>query len=397
MKSKHFPLALVALVSLVSLSAHALGFDVASFFTQHQDAISGLSMLGAGSIDQVLKAMEGVERKLNSVNTNHAELADRLLQLEQKGTSGSGERIIRTGGLGEQFVKAFAENAELFNKTRSVRLELKAAGDAITTTSGRTPVGGGVGAVNGGVLGLQNAIPQVPASGVSSVEYSRFTGTQGAAAVQAGEGAAKAAIRPDHTLVVQSGLTVAGYAKMSRQALNDSAELKRAVDVTIARSVGKALDVALTTGGTGFSGGFAGLATAHVSTNYMILADTISEAVATMQTAGFEPDVVAINPLDWLQITVATDTTNSYLSGGYLGALPQEFRGLRVVLSPTVADGHALLIDSAHCELRVVDGFTVEVAYSGDDFTNNLVTILGETRVIPIFRTTGSMRLVSRS
>jgi hypothetical protein len=143
-----------------------MGFDVASFFAPHADTLASLSMLGAGSIDQVLKAMEGVERKLNSVNTNHAELADRLLQLEQKGTSGSGERIIRTGGLGEQFVKAFAENAELFNKTRSVRLELKAAGDAITTTSGRTLVGGGVGAVNGGVLGLQNAIPQVPASGV---------------------------------------------------------------------------------------------------------------------------------------------------------------------------------------------------------------------------------------
>lgn len=396
MKPKHFPLALVALFSLVSLTAHALGFEVVSFLTQHQDTLSGLTMLGAGSIDQVLKAMEGVERKLDSVNTNHAELADRLLQLEQKGGTGNGERIIKTGGLGDQFVKAFAENAELFNKTRSVRLELKAAGDAITTTSGRTLVGGGVGAVNGGVLGLQNAIPQVPASGVSSVEYSRFTGTQGAAAVQAGEGAAKAAVRPDHSLIVQSGLTVAGYAKMSRQALNDSAELRRAIDVTIARSVGTAMDVALTTGGTGFSGGFAGLATAFNSATYTRLADAISEAVAAMQTAGFQPDVVAISPDSWLSIVIATETGGAYLSGGYLGALPQEMRGLRVVLSPTVAAGKALLIDSAHCELRIVDGFTVEVAYAGDDFTSNLVTVLGEARVIPVFRTTGSMRLVSK-
>ena len=60
-----------------------------------------------------------------------------------------------------------------------------------------------------------------------------------------------------------------------------------------------------------------------------------------------------------------------------------------------MAAGKALLIDSAHSDLRDVDGFTVEVAYSGDDFTNNLVTVLGELRIIPTFRTVGSMRLIT--
>ena len=121
---------------------------------------------------------------------------------------------------------------------------------------------------------------------------------------------------------------------MSRQALNDSAELKRSIDITLSRAVATALDVALTTGGTGFAGGYAGLATAYTSLVYTALVDAISEGVATMQTAGFNPDVVAVSPADWLGVVVAKGTANDhYMSGNYLGAMPQEMRGLRVVLT----------------------------------------------------------------
>ena len=177
--------------------------------------------------------------------------------------------------------------------------------------------------------------------------------------------------------------------------MNDSAELRRAVDTTLTRSVNTALDVALTTGSTGFAGGFAALATAYTSLVYTALVDAISEGVATMQTAGFAPDVVAVSPADWLAVTVMRDTAGQYLSGAYLGAMPAEMRGLRVVLSPSVATGKALLVDSTHTELMIVDGFTVEVGHVGDDFTNNLCTILGEMRCIPVFRTVGALRLIT--
>jgi len=298
--------------------------------------------------------------------------------------------------LGLQVVQAFEASRELFEKTRSVRLEIKAAGDAITTTSGRTIMSAGVGAAAGGVLGLQNALSVRPTASTSAAEYSRYTGQQGAAAVQAVEGDAKAAVRPDHTLIVQSAITVAGYAKMSRQALNDSQELKRAVEITLGRSVATALDAALVSGvvNPAFAG-FAPLATASTSLIYTALADAISEATATMQTAGFSPDVVALNPADWLAITVAKAADGHYLSGAYLGLMPLELRGLRVVLSPSVTVGKALVMDSTHSELLAVDGFSVEVAYSGDDFTRNLCTVLGELRVIPVFRTVGSARLIT--
>jgi hypothetical protein len=298
-------------------------------------------------------------------------------------------------GIGQQVVRAFNENREIFNKTKSVSLQLRAATDTITTSSGRTIVSGGVGFVQGGVLGLQNALPIRGASS-SALEYSRYTGQQGAAGVQAAEGDTKAAVRPDHSLITQTALTVAGYAKMSRQSINDQSELIRAVEVTLNRSVATALDAALVNGATGFSGGFEGLATAYTSLVYASLVDAISEGVSTMQTAGFSPDVVALNPADWLAITTAKGTANDhYLSGSYLAQIEPVLRGLRVVLSPSVDAGKGLVLDSSHSELLLVDDFTVEIGYSGDDFIKNLSVLLGEMRVIPVFRTVGSARLIT--
>jgi hypothetical protein len=339
--------------------------------------------------NEILNALSGIE-------ASQLEIKDRLLAVEQRPGKMDGGITTKSDSLGDQFLKSFEANRELFEKTRSVRLEVKAAGDAITTTSGRTIGAGGVGAVNGAVLGFQNALTTRPSPSTTAVEYSRYTGLQGAAAQQAAEGDAKAAVRPDHSLIVQSALTIAGYAKMSRQAMKDSAELKRAIDITLSRSVDKAVDVALVNGATGFAGGYETLATASTSLLYTAMADAISEGVSAMQIAGFNPDVVSLNPADWLAIVVKKGTANDhYLSGNYLGAMPSEMRGLRVVLSASVDAGKALLIDSSHSELLIVDGFQIEVAYSGDDFLKNLVSVLGEVRVIPTFRTVGSAMLIT--
>jgi HK97 family phage major capsid protein len=346
--------------------------------------------------DAINRALDKIESNLINSQQHQRELADRVMSLEQRGSIRA-EPTGKSAGLGDLVVKAFDANKDLFTKTRSVRLELKAAGDPITTTNGRKILGVGVGAPGGGVLGLQNAIPTRPTGGTTAAEYSRYTGQQGAAGVQAAEGDAKAAVRPDHSLITQVAITIAGYTKMSRQALTDSEELRRAVDSTLNRSVATALDVALVDGVvTPAFTGFEALATASTSLVYDTLPDAVSEGVAAMQVAGFSPDSVALNPTDWLAITVAKGVANDhYLSGSYLGVLPLTMRGLRVVLSPSVDAGKALLMDTSHSELLIVDDFSVEIGYVDQDFTKNLVTLLGEIRVIPVFRTVGSARLIT--
>jgi uncharacterized linocin/CFP29 family protein len=129
---------------------------------------------------------------------------------------------------------------------------------------------------------------------------------------------------------------------------------------------------------------------------YGALVDAISEAVSMMQTAGFSPTTAVLNPADWLAISTARGTANDhYLSGSYLGTMEPMLRGLNVVLSPTITAGTALVMDSSHSELQIVENFTVEVGYQGDDFVKNLSVILGEMRVLPVFRTVGSARLIT--
>ena len=124
--------------------------------------------------------------------------------------------------------------------------------------------------------------------------------------------------------------------------------------------------------------------------------DALSEGVATMQTAGFMPDTVAISPADWLAICVAKASgSGEYLSGSYLGQLGENLRGLRVVLSPGVTAGKGLLIDSSQVELLVVEDLAIEIGTDQDDFTRNVRTVLGEMRVMPVFRAVGGARLIT--
>ena len=298
--------------------------------------------------------------------------------------------------LGDAVWRNIEENRDLLGMAKSLRFEIKAAADPITTASAANIVSGGVGSPTSTALGVQNALRITPASGISSLQYSRFLALEGAATVQAGEGAAKAAVRPTFSLITQPALTVAGYTKLAKQALSDSNELRSAVDVTLVRSVAKALDAALMTGNV--SPAFAGLltlATAYTSLVYTAIPDAASEAVATMQEAGFEPDTIVLKPSDWLAVQTLKNAGGDYLAGPFLSPLSENMRGLRVVLSPSMTAGKVMVLDSAHIELLTVDNFTVQAGFENDDFTKNISTLLGEKRVIPTFRATGAARLIT--
>jgi hypothetical protein len=375
------------------IGAYAAGFDIPAFAAQHQDIMLGMSGLAIGNIDLVTKSLDTFADKVDGFRKHNAELADRVLMLEQRGGSVALEPTTKGDSLGDLVVKQFDENRNLFEKTRNVRLSIKAAGDPVTTVSGRTIIGAGVGSPTGAVLGLQNALPTRMVSGTTSVEYSRYTGYQGEAAVQAAEGDAKAQLRPDHTLITQSAITIAGYTKMSRQALNDSAELKRCIDVTLKRSIGLALNDVLVNGSvTPAFPGFASLAEPWPVSVWPLFLDRMCEQVANMQSLGFNPDTVFMAPNTYLNATLYKATADGhYLVPQYIGVRPNELRGLRVVLGAGITLDKALVIDSTQCELLIVDDFSVEVAYSGDDFTKNMVTVLGEMRVIPVYRSEKSV------
>lgn len=357
------------------------------------------------ALDQINQGLDMIEskfmRSFDKLEEKNRELADEIVQLKQRGVlkrDNPGTTFdTKSASVGAQVVKMLDDNRDLLAKTRQVRFEVKAAGDVVTTSSGRKITSGGVGTPTGLPFGVQEGLTINPANGTSAIEYFRFTGVEGAAAVQAGEGASKSAVRPTHTAITQAALTVAGWTKLSRQAMNDSAELRQAIDVTLRREVGKALDLAIMTANVAPAwAGLKPLATAYTSLVYTTLWDAASEAVSTMMIAGFVPDTVVVAPAEWLSIQVAKNATSGdYFSGSYLGPLPENLRGLRVVVSPNMDAGKVMVVDSTQVELKLVEDFAVEVAYVDDDFIKNQVTVLGELRVIPVFRSIGAARLIT--
>lgn len=352
-------------------------------------------------VKRAFDAVDSLEKNTNGaiaeLQVKHREFADELLQLKQKGLAMPGlVGAITRNGFSAKVRAAVEQNADLIAKAQHVRLEVKAAGDALATTDARSVASAGVGVPTAAPLGVQNAVATRVIGPTSAIEYSRFLAIEGAAAKQASEGAAKAAVRPTFSLITETAATIAGYTKISKQALGDSAELAMAIDVTLKRSIAAALDTLLNTGTWGGANGLLAHATAYTSLVYTGLADAISEGVATMQTAGFAPNVVAMTPADWLAIVTAKASgSGEYLSGAYLSALPETLRSMRIVLSPTVTSGKALLLDSAHVEMLVCEDMAVEIGTDSDDFTKNIRTILGEMRVIPTFRAVGAARLIT--
>lgn len=347
-----------------------------------------------GALDGLTKVMND---RVGQLEIKNRELADDLLSFKQKGIHMPGPTSLAGGAnFSRAVLESFRDNAELINKSPNVRLEIKAAADALTTSTARTVTTAGVGVPGGAAIGIHNGLSSRAIGAISAVEYSRYLANEGAAGKQSAEGAAKAAVRPTFSLIVEPAATIAGYTKISKQALNDSAELQNAIDITLRRSIATALDAYLTGGTWGGAAGLLAHATAYTSLLYTGLADAASEGMAAMQTAGFNPDVVAISPADWLGIVVAKASgSGEYLSGSYLSAMPESLRGLRRVLSPTVTAGKVMLLDSSQVELLIVEDMTIEIGTDADDFTKNIRTVLAEMRVIPTFRAVGAARLIT--
>ncbi len=154
---------------------------------------------------EIIETLDTIQATVDAYKRDIREHADRIFALEQSGASMPGEGTTKsTGKLSDKVLKAFDENADLISKSAHVRLEVKAAGDALTTGDARSIMSVGVGVPAGAPLGVFNAMPQRVIGATSAVEYSRFLALEGAAAKQAGEGAAKAAVRPTFSLISQT-------------------------------------------------------------------------------------------------------------------------------------------------------------------------------------------------
>lgn len=352
------------------------------------------------NLDEFKSAIEENAKAVRSEITRlDSKLESAITELAQKQDAGFAGAAFgmsgKSAGFAATAAKSVLENSEQLAKHGNLRLEIKAAGDLITTAQVGNTQNVGVGAPTVYPLGLQFAVNNIQTIGASSIEYSRYEGTEGGVDVQATEGATKAAVRGDWLLVNQPSITCAGHSLVSRQALNDSQQLRGAIQNVMGNSLNRSIDSLLWNGEAGLFAGFGSMANLHHSSTFDVLVDAVAEGIAAVQEAGSNPTAVVVSPTTWVNITTAKATgSGEYLTGSYLGNAQMTMHGLPVVLSLSVPNNRAVLIDANAVELIVTQNPMIEANYVNDGFIRNQSTLLIECRVAPVVKATAAVTLV---
>jgi len=396
------------ILALAAISAIA-GVQIIS-----PEQFAGLSMIaGVGSIELVTKALDNIEKQLenfatkaeaeakfgkvstdtqtaiDNIGTKQRELADRILQIEQKG-SASNDQTKPAETWGEQFTKSDVYKAFAGGNTQKARFEVK---NTLTGADANVAPDRKPGIVSGAYqpMTLESFLPSMPTTS-NAVEFTRenvFTNS----AAEAAEGSAKAESALTWTLVNMPVSTVAHWIKISRQLAADNAALAAYVDTRMRYGVNLKVEQQLVAG-DGTAPNISGILDSGNYTAHGIadsaLGSTLKKLVlirkimAASWAAGFAADGILLNPADWaaieidLMTTAAGQTLYSVTDNGQ----PRLF-GVPVIQSVGMtADNVAVGAFAQAYMIHNREGVVVEMSDSdSDNFTKNLITIRAERRL----------------
>lgn len=323
-------------------------------------------------------------------------LTEQVAEMEQKMARGGAGADDDAKSIGEMFVdsegfKSFQESG--FSKSsRGADLKIKATltslttdaagsvGDAIAPT--RQP---GIMPLPQRRLTIRDLLSQGRMDG-SALEYVKETGFVNNAAPVA-EGAAKPSSDVKFDLVTTSAKVIAHWMKASKQVLDDISQLRSIIDQRLLFGLAYVEENQLLNGdGTGQNlNGIIPQATAYsapITVSSPTSIDLIRLMALQAALAEYPATGIAMHPSDWAWIELLKDTTGRYIIGNPQGSISPTLWGLPVVATPAMTIDK-VLVGAFKLGAQVFDRWDarIESAYVNDDFTKNLVTILGEERL----------------
>lgn len=121
--------------------------------------------------------------------------------------------------------------------------------------------------------------------------------------------------------------------------------------------------------------------------------DAIRAAVAQLASLNFTSNIVAfVNPVDAAQMDLDKGDDGHYALPPFYTAGGQQVSGVRVISDNNIAKGNLLVGSMDTYKILMVEEFFIEWGYDSDDFSKNLITVIGEMRFHQFFPTnlTGS-------
>lgn len=374
-------------------TAAQLADEVKTAFKTSVDAVKAIAeeALGKAKAGETASASlkEMADEALLKMNT----LGEQVAQIEQKLAQGD-TRPAAEKSIGEQFIEqeGVKNLAAAPSGGRRADMRIKATITSATSNAAGS-AGAGVQTTRlPGILELpqrrltvRDLITPGRMDG-SSLEYVKETGFVNNAAPVA-EGAAKPSSDLKFGLVTTSAKVIAHWMKASRQILDDFSQLRSIIDQRLLYGLAYKEEAQLLNGdGTGQNlHGIVPQASAYAAPfapDGETAIDTLRLAMLQAALAEYPATGHVLHPIDWAAIELTKDTLGRYIVGNPQGTLAPTLWNLPVVATQAMAQGD-FLTGAFRLGAQVFDRWDarVEVGFENDDFTKNLVTVLGEERL----------------
>lgn len=326
-------------------------------------------------------------------------LTDRLEQLETRNTDLE-QQISQRGRGGRDQVQSFGERAAMHDDMRAfaqagckgtVRIALDVA-QAITSVR---PGGGGliwsdreteIVGMPRRQMTIRNLLSQ-GRTGSNAIEYARQT-VRTNTARPVTEGAQKP--ESNYVWAQESALvrTIAHFVHVSRQAMEDAAQLQTEIDTELRYGLMLAEETQLLKGdGTGQNlEGLVTAATAFVpafSVTGETMIDTLRLALLQASLADFPADGIVLNPTNWAQIELTKDGEFRYIFANVMQLAGPQLWGRPVVETQSM-DVDEFLTGAFKAAGTIYDRMDPEVVASSEDrdnFIKNMITVRAEERL----------------
>ena len=203
------------------------------------------------------------------------------------------------------------------------------------------------------------------------------------------EGNAKPQIDFDWVEKSQKVEKIAAYIKISKEMLADLPGIRNEIDTELQETVLLKADEDLwdANGTSPNIKGITAYATAFsmpsgLSADVDNKADLLRAAIAQVEANKFTPNYIVMHPTDIAAMDIDKDSEGRYLLTPFRSADGMTISGIPIVTNLGVDQDKFLVGDFTKWRVRIREGFNIDVGLDGNDFTNNLVTILGEIRLV---------------
>jgi len=223
------------------------------------------------------------------------------------------------------------------------------------------------------------------------------------AANETAEGAAKNLIDFDWVEKSARVEKITAYIKVSKEALDDLDGLANEIDTELREMVMLKADADLLSGDgttptlngllnqdTAYSAG--GFAATVITPNK---GDVLRTAIAQVVKAFFMPNYVLMHPDDLASMDLDKGSDGHYVMPPFKSADGSIISGVKLIANVGQTVDNFTVGDFTKMNVRLREGLTIDIGHDADDFTKNLITILGEIRLVSYVKSNHQAAFVS--